>query len=44
MVVHCIINKETDTVELFTDLRAMTERYNTLLAENAEVAVTSSEL
>jgi len=44
MIVHVVIIKETDTVELFTDLRAMTERYKVLQEEGVEVAITSSEL
>jgi len=44
MLVHVIIIKETDTIELFTDLRSMAERYKALQEEGVDVAITSSEL
>lgn len=44
MIVYCIILKDTDTVELFTDLRSMTDRYDILMDEQVAVAVTSTEL
>lgn len=45
MIVHCIIiNGEPQTVELFIDLRTMTERFEVLQAEGKDVTVTSSEI
>lgn len=47
MILQVIINNtdlEKQTVELFTDLRTMSERFKQLQEEGQVVAVTSTEL
>lgn len=47
MILQVIINKtnsEATTVELFTDLRAMTDRFKVLQEEGQIIEITSAEL